>query len=107
MKLQDNTPGRPFGFRTRAPPFPFLLSSLLQSQPQLKVLDEKIGEDIDFDEDLEQLSDLDDEDEYDRLPPFKPLSKNWLSKLTKEQRKAYLDEIDYREKIYHKKQWKE
>ena len=44
LKLQDSTLGRPFGFRTRAPPFPFLLSSLLQFQPQLKVLDEQTGE---------------------------------------------------------------
>lgn len=107
LKLQDSTPGRPFGFRTRAPPLPFLLSSLLQSRAQLKVPDEQTGEDIDSDEDLEQLSDSDDEDEYDRLPPFKPLSKYRLSKLTKEQRKAYLDEIDYREKLFQKKQWKE
>lgn len=107
LKLQDSTPGRPFGFRTRAPPLPFLLSSLLQSRAQLKVPDEQTGEDIDSDEDLEQLSDSDGEDEYDRLPPFKPLSKYQLSKLTKEQRKAYFDEVDYREKLFQKKQWKE
>jgi hypothetical protein len=50
LKLQDSTPGRPFGFYTRAPPLPFLLSSLLQSRAQLKVLDEQTGEDIDSDE---------------------------------------------------------
>lgn len=107
LKLQDSTPGRPFGFRTRAPPLPFLLSSLLQSRAQLKIPDDQTGEDIDSDEDLEQLSDSDGEDEYDRLPPFKPLSKYRLSKLTKEKRKAYFDEIDYREKLFQKKQWKE
>jgi len=35
----------------------------------------------------------------DRCPPFNPLSKYRLSNLTKEQRKTYLDEIDYRRKI--------
>ena len=38
---------------TRAPPLPFLLSSLLQSRAQLKILNEQTGEDIDSYEDLD------------------------------------------------------
>ncbi|GLJ46998.1 hypothetical protein SUGI_0992030 [Cryptomeria japonica] len=106
LKLQDNTPGKPLGLRTRAPPLPFLLSSLLQSRAQLKAPDED-GEDIDSDIDLEDLSDTEVEDEYDRLPPFKYLTKSELSELTKEEREAYYDEKYNREKLYQKKQWKE
>ncbi|RWR81721.1 translocase of chloroplast 120, chloroplastic-like protein [Cinnamomum micranthum f. kanehirae] len=33
LKLQDSPPGKPFGTRSKIPPLPFLLSSLLQSRP--------------------------------------------------------------------------
>nr|AMK48005.1 putative translocase [Lupinus angustifolius] len=37
LKLQDSLPGKPYTARSRPPPLPYLLSSLLQSRPQLKV----------------------------------------------------------------------
>ncbi|KAF9604199.1 hypothetical protein IFM89_004774 [Coptis chinensis] len=99
-----------FGFRVRAPPLPYLLSSLLQSRAHPKLPDDQGGENVDSDIDLEDLSDSDqedEEDEYDQLPPFKPLRKSQITKLSKDQRKAYFDEYDYRVKLLQKKQWKE
>ncbi|PIA61464.1 hypothetical protein AQUCO_00300754v1 [Aquilegia coerulea] len=99
-----------FGFRVRAPPLPYLLSSLLQSRAHPKLSDDQGGENVDSDIDLEDLSDSDqeeEEDEYDQLPPFKPLRKSQIAKLSKDQKKAYFDEYDYRVKLLQKKQWKE
>ncbi|CAL9095105.1 unnamed protein product [Musa acuminata var. zebrina] len=111
LKLQDPSPGKLFGgFRLRAPPLPFLLSSLMQSRPHPKLPADQGGENEDSDMDLDDLSDADqgeEDDEYDQLPPFKPLKKSQIAKLTKEQRRAYLDEYDYRVKLLQKKQWKE
>ncbi|KAJ6771000.1 TRANSLOCASE OF CHLOROPLAST 159 CHLOROPLASTIC-LIKE [Salix koriyanagi] len=86
-----------FGFRLRSLPLPHLVSSLLQSRPPLK-LPSDLGGDIDSDMDLVDLpdSDAEDEDEYDQLPPFKPLRKSQVQKLSKEQKKAYFEEYDYR-----------
>ncbi|RWW35194.1 hypothetical protein GW17_00000014 [Ensete ventricosum] len=111
LKLQDASPGKLFGgFRLRAPPLPFLLSSLMQSRPHPKLPAHQGGENEDSDMDLDDLSDAEqgeEEDEYDQLPPFKPLKKSQIAKLTKEQRRAYFDEYDYRVKLLQKKQWKE
>ncbi|KAL3814039.1 hypothetical protein ACJIZ3_015307 [Penstemon smallii] len=109
LKLQDSPPGRPFAPRTRSPPLPFLLSSLLQSRPEIKLPSEQFGDDDDdtIDDDLDECSDSDDDAEYDELPPFKSLTKSQLEKLTKVQRKAYYDELEYREKLFMKKQLKE
>ncbi|GAB4853198.1 hypothetical protein Ancab_017385 [Ancistrocladus abbreviatus] len=107
LKLQDTPPGRPFTARSKSPPLPFLLSSLLQSRPQLKLPEEQFGDDDALDDDLDESSDSDDESEYDELPPFRHLSKAQLAKLTKSQRKAYYDELEYREKLFMKKQLKE
>lgn len=107
LKLQDSPPGKPFATRTRAPPLPFLLSSLLQSRPELKLPEEQFGDDDTLDDDLDESSDSDDESEYDELPPFKRLTKAQLAKLTKAQKKAYYDELEYREKLFMKKQLKE
>ncbi|CAN6481356.1 unnamed protein product [Victoria cruziana] len=107
LKLQTNPPGKPFGVRSRVPPLPFLLSSLLQSRPQLRLPEEQLGDEDAMDEDLDESSDSDHECEYDELPPFKRLTKQQISKLSKEQRKAYFDELDYREKLFMKKQLKE
>ncbi|XP_050203824.1 translocase of chloroplast 159, chloroplastic [Mercurialis annua] len=99
-----------FGFRSRAPPLPYLLSWLLQSRTHPKLSTDQGGDSVDSDVDLADLSDSDDEeeeDEYDQLPPFKPLRKNQLAKLSKEQKKAYLEEYDYRVKLLQKKQWRE
>ncbi|KAL2477094.1 translocase of chloroplast [Forsythia ovata] len=108
LKLQDSSPGKPFVSRTRSPPLPFLLSSLLQSRPQVKLPSEQFGDEDDaLDDDMDECSDSEDESEYDELPPFKPLTKAQLEKLTKAQRKAYYDELEYREKLFMKKQLKE
>ncbi|GMJ07242.1 hypothetical protein HRI_004393400 [Hibiscus trionum] len=99
-----------FGFRVRSPPLPYLLSWLLQSRSHPKLSTDQGGENGDSDIDMADLSDSDqeeDEDEYDRLPPFRPLRKVQLGKLTKEQRKAYFEEYDYRVKLLQKKQWRE
>ncbi|KAG0450718.1 hypothetical protein HPP92_026593 [Vanilla planifolia] len=110
LKLQDPSPGKLFGFRLRSPPLPFLLSSLLQSRTHPKLSGDQAADNVDSDVDLDDLSDdvdHDEEDEYDQLPPFKPLGKAQIAALTKEQRKAYFDEYDYRIKLLQKKQWKE
>ncbi|MFS8016167.1 putative small monomeric GTPase [Helianthus anomalus] len=107
LKLQDSPPGKPFAARTRAPPLPYILSNLLQSRPQLKVPQEQFGDDDeDGDDDVDELSD-DESSEYDELPPFKRLTNSQLSKLSKAQKKAYYDELEYREKLFMKKQLKE
>ncbi|KAB1997614.1 hypothetical protein ES319_D12G035900v1 [Gossypium barbadense] len=107
LKLQDTPPGKPFATRTRAPPLPFLLSSLLQSRPQVKLPEEQYGDEDGLDDDLDESSDSEDEPEYDELPPFKRLSKAQIAKLSKAQKKAYFDELEYREKLFMKKQLKE
>ncbi|PWA51692.1 AIG1-like protein [Artemisia annua] len=66
LKLQDSPPGKPFAARSRAPPLPYILSTLLQSRPQLKLPQEH-----------------------------------------KAQKKSYYDELEYREKLFMKKQLKE
>ncbi|CAO2824425.1 unnamed protein product [Amaranthus hypochondriacus] len=97
-----------FGFRVRSPPLPYLLSSLLQPRTHPKLSADQGGENGDSDIDLDDFSDSDqEEDEYDELPPFKPLRKTQLAKLSGEQRKAYFDEYDYRVKLLQKKQWRE
>ncbi|OMO98468.1 Translocon at the outer envelope membrane of chloroplast [Corchorus olitorius] len=95
-----------FGFRLRSPPLPYLLSSLLQSRPHPKLPTDQGGEDLDLDMELGDSASS-DEDEYDQLPPFKPLKKSQVAKLSKEQRKAYYEEYDYRVKLLQKKQWRE
>ncbi|GMH13540.1 hypothetical protein Nepgr_015381 [Nepenthes gracilis] len=106
LKLQDTLPGKPFATRLRSPILPGLLSSLLQSRPQLKLPGEQFGDDNILDDDLDETSDSDDELDYDELPPFRSLTKAQLAKLTKAQRKAYYDELEYREKLLLKKELK-
>ncbi|KAL3513099.1 hypothetical protein ACH5RR_025816 [Cinchona calisaya] len=98
-----------FGFRSRSPPLPYMLSSMLQFRAHPKLSTEQGGENGDSDIDLDDLSDMenDEEDEYDQLPPFRSLRKAQIAKLSKEQRKAYFEEYDYRVKLLQKKQWKE
>lgn len=107
LKLQDTPPGKPYTTRSRAPPLPFLLSSLLQSRPQLKLPEEQFGDDDSADDDLDESSDSDDESEFDELPPFKHLTKAQVEKLSKAQKKAYFDELEYREMLFMKRQLKE
>ncbi|KAK7264169.1 hypothetical protein RJT34_31774 [Clitoria ternatea] len=106
LKLQDSPPGKPYTARARAPPLPFLLSTLLQSRPQLKLPEEQFGDEDSLDDDLDE-SESDDETELDDLPPFKPLTKAQVKKLSKLQKRAYFDELEYREKLLMKKQLKE
>lgn len=78
--------------RTRLPSLPHFLSTLLHPQNF-------------SDESGEIFTDV--EDEYDQLPPIRVLSKSQYHKLSNEQRNAYLDELEYRETLYLKKQWNE
>ncbi|KAM0877721.1 hypothetical protein ACQ4PT_035311 [Festuca glaucescens] len=105
LKLQDSPTGKPSN--TRIPPLPFLLSSLLQSRAPLKLPEEQYGDDDDIEDDLVDGYGSDNGSDYDDLPPFKRLTKAQLSKLNHAQRKAYLEELDYREKLFYKKQLKE
>ncbi|KAL2343187.1 hypothetical protein Fmac_004472 [Flemingia macrophylla] len=102
---------RLFGFRPRTPPLPYLLSWLLQSRTYPKLPADQGGADNgDSDIEMADLSDSDlddDEDEYDQLPPFKPMKKAQVAKLTREQQKAYVEEYEYRVKLLQKKQWRE
>ncbi|KAL2608409.1 hypothetical protein R1flu_026982 [Riccia fluitans] len=107
LKLQDNTPGRPFGARPRVPPLPFLLSSLLQSRAQLKLPDEQMGDEDESDEELEEESDSDEEEDYDQLPPFRRLSREEIAELDEDNRRNYFEELAERERLFQKKQWKE
>ncbi|XP_045825626.1 translocase of chloroplast 159, chloroplastic isoform X1 [Trifolium pratense] len=110
-KTQETADSRRlFGFRTRSPPLPYLLSWLLQSRAHPKLPDQGGIDNGDSDIEMADLSDSDGEEgenEYDQLPPFKPLRKSQFAKLNKEQRKAYLEEYDYRVKLLQKKQWSE
>jgi predicted GTPase len=84
----------------------FFLSSLLRSRPHLKLT----GGTVESDDDSEEPSDSDlekGEDEYDTLPPFRPLKKSEIDKLTGEQKKKYFEEYAYRIKLFENKQWKE
>ncbi|TMW83854.1 hypothetical protein EJD97_000594 [Solanum chilense] len=97
-----------FGFPKRSLPLPYFLSSLLQSNVHPKVSNNQVGGDIDSDIELAHSSDSDQEvDDYDDLPPFRPLRKSQIAKLSKEQKRAYFDEYDYRVKLFQKKQWRE
>ncbi|KAJ6809852.1 translocase of chloroplast 120, chloroplastic [Iris pallida] len=107
LKLQDTPTGRPFGAGSRIPPLPFFLSPLLQSRPQLKLPEEQSSDDDAEMGDLDRTSDSDEGSDYDDLPPFKNLTKAQLAKLSKAQKKAYFEELEYREKLFLKKQLKE
>ncbi|CAM6122427.1 unnamed protein product [Calypogeia fissa] len=108
LKLQDNnTPRRAFGQRSRGPPLPFLLSSLLQSRAPLKLPDDQVGDEDESDEELEEDDSSDDEEDYDQLPPFRRLSKEEVSELDDENRTNYFEELAERERLFQKKQWKE
>ncbi|KQK03277.1 translocase of chloroplast 132, chloroplastic [Brachypodium distachyon] len=104
LKLEDSPTGKPSN--ARIPPLPFFLSSLLQSRAPVKLPEEQFGDDDDL-EDVVDDCGSDDGSDYDDLPPFKRLAKSQLSKLNHAQRKAYLEELDYREKLFYKKQLRE
>lgn len=86
----------------RVPSLPHLLSSFLRHH-----ISNPNGAENEIDG--ISLSDLEneEEDEYDRLPPIRILTKSQFKKLTNSQKNDYLDELDYRETLYLKKQLKE
>ncbi|CAM8966318.1 unnamed protein product [Rhodiola kirilowii] len=81
----------------RKPSFPHLLSSFLRHH---------ISADVANEADEMSWSDT-EEDEYEQLPSIKVLTKSQFQRLTKAQKKDYLDELDYREVLFLKKQLKE
>ncbi|GAA0182450.1 small GTPase [Lithospermum erythrorhizon] len=85
----------------RLPSLPHLLSSFLKHRPQITLS----GADSEVDETY--FSDSDEEDEYDQLPPIRILTRSQFEKLSSSQKKDYLDELDYRETLYMKKQLRE
>ncbi|KAM1809139.1 hypothetical protein ACFX12_026083 [Malus domestica] len=100
MKFQDSIHLGPSN-ATHMPSLPHLLSSLLRHRTAIG----PSGGDVGVDESL--VSDAEEEDEYDQLPPIRILTKSQFERLTKSQKKDYLDELDYRETLYLKKQLKE
>lgn len=100
LKLQESIELGPAS-ANRLPSLPHLLSSLLKQRPAAS----PNGAENEIDESV--LSDVEEEDEYDQLPPIRILTKSQFERLTKSQKKEYLDEVDYRETLYLKKQFKE
>lgn len=98
-----------FGYRFRTPSLPYLLSWLMQPLIHPKLASDQSGIDTGNSEiEFAELSDSDqDEDEYDNLLPFRPLTKSQVAKLSREQKRAYFEEYDDRVKLLQKKQWKE
>ncbi|GFS29658.1 multimeric translocon complex in the outer envelope membrane 132 [Actinidia rufa] len=99
--------GNAFATRIRASPLPLLPSTLLQSRPQLKLPEEQFGDGDGLDDDLDESSDSNNELEYDKLPPFKRLMNDQLATLSRAQKEAYFDELEFRENLFMKKQLKE
>lgn len=85
----------------RLPSLPHLLSSFLKHHAQLNLNPARNELDVSL------FSDTDEEDEYDQLPPIRILTKPQFEKLSNSQKKQYLDELDYREILYLKKQLRE
>ena len=86
---------------TRLPSLPHLLSSFLRHHS----ISSPNGVDNEIDED--SLLDTQEEDEYDQLPPIRILTKSQFERLTNSLKRDYLNELDYREILYLKKQLKE
>ncbi|KAH9327208.1 hypothetical protein KI387_007386 [Taxus chinensis] len=78
-----------------------------KSRAQLKMPEEQLGDEDVSEEELEDVSDEEDEFEYDKLPNFRPLKNVELNELSKEQKEAYYKEVEHREKLFMKKQLKE
>jgi Toc86/159 family protein import component len=99
-----------FGRFFQVPTPPYFLSCLLRSREHPRSSNDhnagSVDSELDLDELLNEVQE-DDEDDYDQLPPFKPLSKSQVAKLSKEQQKLYFDEYHYRTKLLQKKQLKE
>ncbi|GER50275.1 translocase of chloroplast [Striga asiatica] len=80
---------------------PSLLSTFLQWRKEVMLPSEQFIDDDCSDSSGDEL------EEYEKLPPLKPLAKTELEKLSKSEKKAYYDEVDYREKLFMKMQIKE
>lgn len=100
LKFQNSVELGPAN-NARIPSLPHLLSSLLRHRPVSNLS----GNDDEIEEIL--LSEKDEEDEYDQLPPIRILTKSQFEQLPEPLKKDYLDEMDYRETLYLKKQLKE
>ncbi|KAL2228799.1 translocase of chloroplast 90, chloroplastic [Sesamum indicum] len=100
LEFEDSIKLCPLG-KSRSPSLPHLLSSFLKHRVKLTP--------DGADDETNELSfyDTEDEDEYDQLPPIRILTRAQLQKLTPSQKKDYLDELDYRETLYLKKQLKQ
>lgn len=83
----------------RLPSLPHLLSSFLKHRAQIR----RGGAENEIDE-VSLLDSDDEDDEYDQLPPIRILTKSQFERLSGSQKKDYLDELDYRETLYLKKQ---
>ncbi|RLN28493.1 hypothetical protein C2845_PM05G13110 [Panicum miliaceum] len=94
LKFQDPNPRELFGFHF--PTLPFMLSSLMQSRAHPKLSPEQGGKKGDFHIKLDEYFNVqqdDDGENNDRLPPFKPLTKAQLARLTRKQKKQWKNEI--------------
>ncbi|KAL0286143.1 UNVERIFIED_CONTAM: Translocase of chloroplast, chloroplastic [Sesamum angustifolium] len=100
LEFEDSIKLCPLG-KSRLPSLPHLLSSFLKHRVKLTP--------DGADDEINELSfcDTEDEDEYDQLPPIRILTRAQFQKLTPSQKKDYLDELDYRETLYLKKQLKQ
>ncbi|GAV89159.1 AIG1 domain-containing protein/DUF3406 domain-containing protein [Cephalotus follicularis] len=96
LKFRDSIELGPLS-NTRQPSLPHLLSCLLRHRS----VSSPSEAEHEIDEIL--LSEVGEEDEYDQLPSIRILTKSQFERLTKSQKKAYLDELDYRETLYLKK----
>ncbi|XP_063949559.1 translocase of chloroplast 90, chloroplastic isoform X1 [Daucus carota subsp. sativus] len=101
LKFQDSIELGPPS-NQRLPSLPHLLSAFLRHH-----IMSNTGDNNDIDK--LSLSDIEDDecDEYEQLPPIRILTKSQFKKLTNDQKKDYLDELDYRETLFLKKQLKE
>lgn len=100
LEFQDSIELGPLN-NTRLPSVPHLLSSFLRHRS----LSSPTAAENEMDEIF--VSDMDQEDEYDQLPSIRILTKAQFERLTKSQKRSYLDELDCREILYLKKQLKE
>lgn len=93
LKFQDSVRVLRSGI-IRQPSLPHLVSSLLQPSTNTDAA-------------ADEVSDIEEDEEYDQLPPIRILTKAQYQQLSRLQKNAYLDELDYRETLYLKKQRKE
>ncbi|RZC53876.1 hypothetical protein C5167_012738 [Papaver somniferum] len=96
LKFRDDFQMGPAG-NTRLPSLLHLLSTLLRPRSESST--------VEMDDETDVMLET-EEEEYDQLPPIRILTKLQFEKLTDSQKNEYLDELDYRETLYLKKQLK-